>query len=418
MNVFSSAWVIVGESQILQNGAVAVDCGRIQAVGQREEILDKYPKAKETRYSCTLMPGLVNAHTHLELTYLGGNKELKDGESFTGWIEELIEKRQNTQVDDTEIAKSIELALLHQYESGVVLVADTGNNFYESSFISEKIREGQLYRMQEFIAPTKESCIAAIATLQEADGRNPITAHSPYSTGPELIQFIKERCADRQQVFSIHTSESKYEHQFLRHLEGPFREFLDKRVTVGQTYTTRGDVETSVFYYKNLGILDERTLLVHCVCVTNDDISVISEYNVKVCLCPRSNRFLKVGKAPIPAMLDAGIVPAIGTDSMASNWSLCMWKEMQQIQLDHPKIPSETILKMATIGGAEALGQAENYGSLQAGKKAALIHVSSEKLMACKDSKELSEVLVSEGKPDVVTHIAPYQESYRFGGQL
>lgn len=405
MHIVSAPWIIPVNSAVIRNGTVAISEGRIKAVGGREDVLGRYPGTHEVRYSCALMPGLVNAHMHLELSCLGGSKELQKGELFTAWIESLIEEREKRKAAKEAIRKATEDRLKEQYESGVVLIADTGNIDIglPSSFAGSK--SSQLYRMIEVLGPNKMAIETAMSNLKSLPDDTAITAHAPYSTGPQLIKAVKERCRSKNHVFSIHTSESEHEHQFLSSFSGPFKEFLRRRNSLDDTFKSLGNVNTSVEYYQKLGILDNRTMLVHCVHVTYDDLSLISDYNAHICVCPGSNKFLKVGVAPVSSMLNAGILPAIGTDSIASNYALDLWREMQLLHSDHPGIDPETIIKMATSGGAEALGRNTEYGSLEVGKKASFLHVSSEKLLACRDEKELYRVLVTAGKPDMISHV-------------
>ncbi|MCI5116267.1 MAG: hypothetical protein D3912_15925, partial [Candidatus Electrothrix sp. AX1] len=128
-------------------------------------------------------------------------------------------------------------------------------------------------------------------------------------------------------------------------------------------------------YLHQHDLLDSKTLCVHCIHVTDMEIDLLRQSKAKVCLCPGSNRYLGVGIAPVEKYLNKGILPALGTDSLTSNPELSLWREMRLLAEDHPAVKPRDILRMATLGGAEALGLDRQLGSLEAGKAAALLAV-------------------------------------------
>lgn len=406
MEIMSAPWVIPSSGHTIKNGAVAVEEGKVKAIGTRKDIVTAFQGAAERRFASVLIPGLVNGHCHLELSYLGRGRKPLDGEIFTQWIEKLLEKKEKVQASRQEIEESIEKTLRQQYDAGVALLLDTGNMQLNTQFSGILDKVPSMYPMVEFLAPSRDIGKSVRSSVDGLSSEIAVTAHAPYSTGPEIIQYIKKRCRKNKQLFSIHTSESIHEHEFLCHQTGPFRRFLEKRGTWDPSYFTKNKTVTTVEYFNALGILDDRTLLVHCVNVTSEDLDTIERSKASVCVCPGSNRFLKVGVAPVKEMLKRGILPAIGTDSISSNLSLDMWGEMRQLHQDHPDISLEKILLMATLGGANALGKAEEYGVIRVGGKVNFLHVSSEKLLACSSADELYQVLVTCGKPEIVSHVA------------
>jgi len=129
---------------------------------------------------------------------------------------------------------------------------------------------------------------------------------------------------------------------------------------------------------------------------------MLAEHGCKVCLCPGSNRFLRVGVAPLEMMLRCGLLPAIGTDSLASNEELDLWREMRILREDHPMISSSRILAMATIGGAQALGREQDFGVLASGRKAAFLNVDSPALQGARDAEQLLDMLTGGGRPEIL----------------
>jgi cytosine/adenosine deaminase-related metal-dependent hydrolase len=152
--------------------------------------------------------------------------------------------------------------------------------------------------------------------------------------------------------------------EFLQSGQGPFRTFLEERGVWDGSFTP--PATGPVHYLEGLDLLDHQTLCVHAVHLGDDEIQLLAEKKAKVCLCPGSNRFLGVGRAQPEKMLAAGIRPCLGTDSLASNPQLSLWREMAILAQDHPALPAETIVAMATRYGAEALGQSRQ-GHLQKG---------------------------------------------------
>ncbi|HHD56601.1 MAG TPA: amidohydrolase, partial [Desulfobulbaceae bacterium] len=150
-----------------------------------------------------------------------------------------------------------------------------------------------------------------------------------------------------------------------------------------------------VQYLHSRGVLNEKTICVHGVHVSAEEIGLLRTNRAKVCLCPGSNRYLQVGKAPVAEYLDQGILPALGTDSAASNQELSIWREMRIIAEDHPEIDPYDILRMATVGGAGALGIEGRYGSLTRGRKGHFIAVSG--IPEVEKEQEVCEVLVRKG---------------------
>jgi len=155
---------------------------------------------------------------------------------------------------------------------------------------------------------------------------------------------------------------------------GPFLDFLHERGAWDNSFTVPG--KGAIHYLESLGILNEKTLCVHVVHVDHEEIEILASRKAKICLCPGSNRFLGSGKAPVTEFLAHGILPALGTDSKASNTVLSIWREMRLLREDHPGLLPGTVFSMATRGGAEAWGVDSKMGTLEPGKQARILAVS------------------------------------------
>lgn len=407
MHIVSAPWVVPIDRPVIQDGSVVVHDGVIVDLGSRGDIVGRYPQSSESFYPCALMPGLVNAHMHLELSHLQNSVKPQPEQKITEWIEELIAERATQKYSREKIIEAFTTALHNQHYSGVALIGDIGNEYFDELHCYEDKVQPQVVRLIEYLAPNLDASRISIENLEKLDDRIIATGHAPYSTAPELLQKIKKRCDLLQHVFSIHTAESEDEVEFLRTGKGCFRDFLEKKNSWDGTFSfSELGFPGTVDYFDYLGILDNKTLLVHCVHISETELQLIKERGAGICLCPGSNQFLGVGSAPVERMVEIGLLPAIGTDSPASNHTIDMWREMQILNRSHSSLDSSTVLAMATIGGAKALRHDSFLGSITVGKKARLIHVSSANLKCCSDAKQLVKELVSGGKPTEIKWVS------------
>jgi len=407
MLTISAPWVVPIETPVIQDGSVVVNDGLIVDLGSRSDIVNRYPQSSETSYPCVLMPGLVNAHMHLELSHLQDSVQPHPNQKITEWIDALIVQRTHEKYSRESIIESFTIALHNQYYSGVALIGDIGNEYFDELYCCDDKVRPQVVRFLEYLAPNLDACRTSLENLEKLDDRIVATGHAPYSTAPELLQKIKKRCNHLQHIFSIHTAESADEGEFLRRGKGCFRDFLEKKNSWDGLFSFfESGFPGTVDYFDYLGILDHNTLLVHCVHISEPELQLIKERGAGICLCPGSNQFLGVGSAPVERMVELGLLPALGTDSPASNLTIDMWREMQILTKSYPNIDSSTVLAMATIGGAKALQHDSFLGSITVGKKAKLIHVSSPNLKCCSDAGQLVKELVSEGKPNQIKWVS------------
>ena len=385
-------WVITGitceargaSCGILQDGALLVAGGFIQAVGKYRNIAKEYGQYHTFEHEGrVLVPALVNGHCHLELSYLDLANKI-DGQSRnkgdpTTWIRNLLaarEKLSQNSIDAEKMMLSHARQTLHRMSAeGVAFVGDVGN-----SLAGRVIGDDSSTRvcfLLELLGLTKESEAKAIARLEKITADESLdigcTAHAPYSTTPALIQAIKKQADRKGNIFSIHVAESEQEIEFLQSGTGVFREFLRERGAWDGSFTIPG--KRSVQYLENLGVINNKTLCVHGVYMDHAEIEILAKKKAKVCLCPGSNRYLGSGKAPVTEYLAHGILPALGTDSRASNEVLSIWREMRLLREDHPGLLPESVFSMATLGGAEAWGLASEMGSLAPGKRALVLAV-------------------------------------------
>jgi len=386
-------WVVTGtvpgtigtEGSVFSDGAVLAVDGWIQGVGRYKDLAAEYSQVDKIDHDCSILtPALINGHTHLELSVLAINDTVDNDrlsmQDMTVWIRNLLASKQKFSESHHDYVSRImdcgRQALDDMFAEGVAFAGDIGNHV-QSSRISKDhaLRVCFLLELLGFTRDTAEKSIDRLHDLATDTSLDiGFTAHAPYSATPALMQEIKRYSQRKGNVFSIHAAESDEEIEFLRSGTGSFKEFLIDRGAWDDSFKPPGT--GAIQYLDQLGVLDQQTVCVHAVHINAQEINILAEKKAKVCLCPGSNRTLGVGKAPVDRLLKAGILPAIGTDSLASNVSLNMWREMQILRDDHPAIEPAKVFSMATAGGAAAWGRDDELGALAIGKRARFLSIS------------------------------------------
>jgi len=353
----------------IADGAVAVVQDRILAVGTFKQLARELGAAAHLvdHDGRALVPALVNAHCHLELSSLGhlGRAGAPDG--FCAWIQQLIHQRQQVPSTQTQSAASETLTRLRR--RGVGLIGDIGNSPLgaELAAVLPPIRP-----FREFLGFAPQGAERALATLAELPPATDVAAHAPYSTAENLLMALHHRTRGR--VLPLHLAESPEEMEFFSCGTGPMRTLLQDRGAWDGSW--RPPPEGNPFVWLDrLGLLDEKLLCVHVVQAQESDIRLLARRRARLCLCPGSNRALGVGVAPLPALLEAGLVPALGTDSLASNPRLCLWREMAILRGDHPGVDPAAVFAMATWAGARVLDCQADWGGLAPDRRAAFLAV-------------------------------------------
>jgi len=366
----------------LRDGAVAVEDGRIVAVGPRKELVEQLGDGAATRDlgDVVLMPGLVNAHTHLELSWLGSDPPA--GGDYTGWVRELLRLRETE--DAALAAQAAQQAVDSLVERGTVAVGDISNGVWIAPLLARSPLHGivfhEIYGMPgDDPSPLLEQAAERLQEIEDdpdvrgAAGRLQLalTPHAPHSTSSALLRGLAGRARAADQPLSIHVAESEAESQLLREGKGPLAELFRERSFLPEGWEAPGF--GPVEYLDRIGLLSSRTLAVHCVRLVREDHSRLQSRRATVITCPRSNERLGVGKAPVPELLREGIPVALGTDSLASAPDLDLFGELAALCDLHPGLAPATALRMATLNGARGLGLDRRLGSIEPGKLAGLV---------------------------------------------
>lgn len=367
LEIHTGAWVIPVTGPPIEQGGIALSQEAIVAVGTRDELVNAYPYAKCIVHpEAALTPPLVNGHIHIELSSL---KELAQGaapERFTDWILSLVSLRQERGAIGEMVVDAAREQLAQQYADGVSAIVDIGNTDVVAGLKNEF--PGFLFAYKEYLGFSGVRLEHNVSRLNAEDHDTLCTGHAIYSTHKSLLQALKARCQMQQAVFPVHVAETIAEIEMVARGTGEMVDFLKERGFWDDYFLAEVGLPGAVAYLDRLNLLDKHTLCVHGVHLSDEEITLVAQKNGHICLCPGSNRFLGVGKADVQKMLEAGILPALGTDSLASNPEISLWREMQLLSEEHPAVSPEAIFAMATLGGAQALGLEEQLGALVQGR--------------------------------------------------
>jgi cytosine/adenosine deaminase-related metal-dependent hydrolase len=322
--------------------------------------------------SVAILPGLVNAHTHLELSWMRG--QVPPGGSMPAWASKLMALRRSVSHEPPE---PIVDAIREARQSGTCLVGDVTNTFATYEPLLDSELSAALFReLLGFSAPDPQAIVRAaeeqIAALTPVAWLRPsIVPHAPYSVSPALLRAIAE--ATRGRPLSVHLGESQQEVEFLRGGTGEWRTLLESLGVWNPAWTAPGC--GPVDYLDRLGMVNEQLIAVHGVRFTDEELARLAAARATVVACPRSNRWTGAGTPPIERFYASGVRVAIGTDSLASVEDLNLFAEMAAVRRLAPSVPARRILESATLAGAEALGFASELGSIEPGKRAQLMAV-------------------------------------------
>ena len=378
MSVYRAAWVCPISQPPIRDGWVAVAHGRITAVGTPGQ---PAPAQSRDLGPVALLPGLINAHTHLELSWLRGR--VPPAADFVAWIAQLFATRgaRSERPDDLRVLDAARQAAQEMREHGTIGVGDITNSLVSvESIRASHLRGIVFHELFGFNLTTAQRVIDS-RPLRETASRAgapavhvAVAPHAPYSVSPELFRAIREE-VDRSPVpiTSVHVAESSSEVDFLRDGSGPWPGILKLVGSARDDWNPPG--MSPVAYLDSLGVLDARTLVVHAVQVPDADLARLAHIGCTIVTCPRSNQWVGVGVPPVQRFYASGVKVAIGTDSLASVEDLNLFSELKTMRWLAPSVPAATLLESATRIGAEALGLGEELGTIETGKRAALIAV-------------------------------------------
>ena len=361
MQILSADWLLPVDAPPIRDGAVAVQGGRIAAVGTAAEL-----GAGERFEEAVILPGFVDAHTHLEYAAYTG---FGDGLAFVPWIGLHIARKRRLELADMEA-----IARLGAHEclrSGITTVGDLSFSGASAHACAESGLRALVYL--EVFGEDSSALRSFDERAQRIAGalservRLGVSPHAPYTCSPELYAA----CAELGLPVATHLAESEAERAWVEGGRGPWQVIAEYLVPPYGSSAIRTLAET--------GVLGPGTVAAHCVHLEEEELALLARHDVAIAHCPRSNALLGCGVAPLARFRASGLRVCIATDSPASTPSLDMFDELRAAVMGaraRERRPDALIageaLELATLGGARALGLADEVGSISVGKRADL----------------------------------------------
>jgi cytosine/adenosine deaminase-related metal-dependent hydrolase len=380
MITLRARWVLPIVASPIDDGWVAIEGARIVAAGAERRRGPRPASAADVDLGrVALLPGLVNAHTHFELAWLAGR--VPAAARFTDWVRELMALRR-TEPDPSadRVLAPMHRAILSSHAAGAALVGDVGNTLVSvPALVAAEQPATVFFELLRFRASEADAVIAdALLTLASTRPdpyvRVALAAHAPYSVSPRLFRQIQEAVSRTPAArTSVHVGESPEEIELLAQGTGPWRTLLEALGAWDDQW--QAPRATPVEYLDGLGVLGSQMLAVHGVQLTWNDLRTMAARGAALVTCPRSNRYVGVGHPPVARFYESGVRVAVGTDSLASAPDLSLWSELRAMRALAPDVPASRLLESATRTGAEALGFSDDFGTIEAGRRAALIAV-------------------------------------------
>ncbi len=356
--------VFLGEGPIVSDGAVIVDPrGAIVDAGTRSDMCRLHAGLHAELHRGLLMPGLVNAHTHVELSSLRGRTP--SGKGFVPWLDGMLAARNDCDEVDESIGISEGVAEL--LAAGTVAIGEVTNTLAAVPALRRAGLVGCVFHeVFGLDGPKTVARVEALAREAEAlgllDDRSLRWAPSPHTlhtTHPLAIEAMARIARDRGAQMSLHLAEHPAERWALQSGTGPMVDWLERRTQTPRE-AFRWHTDGPILTAKTLGLLRADVTAVHLTDAQPHELDLVAESGARVVLCPRSNLFIEMRLPPLLAMRRAGIEPALGTDSLASCPTLDVLAEAKVLHERFPDVPPEVLLAMVTSYGARALG----FGSM------------------------------------------------------
>ncbi len=412
----------------IADGALAVAGEKIISVGTRAALLEQFPDSTAHTFTdAAIIPGLVNVHSHLELTAMRGYLEAEESDFFA-WLRKLtVAKMERMTADDLYVSAA--WGACEALRAGVTSLGDAS----DSGFTSMRAMRDAGMRgivFQESFGPdprlatenfeTLRSKVAQLRELETSLVRCGVSPHAPYTVCAPQLEMIARFASDERLPLMMHAAETRMEELFMRDGEGPFAAGLRGR---GIEWQAPGI--STVQYLQRHGVLEANALLAHCIHVDDKDLTTLAESETRVAHCSKSNAKLGHGVAPFQKMLDKDIVVGLGSDSVASNntcdlleearFALLIARSRSDAESDVSSLTAKTLLETATLGGAKALGLESKVGQLKEGFQADFAVISLTGVHQVPSYDVTDSLIFSSSGRDVIRTVVAGREVYRDG---
>lgn len=424
ITLYCAPWVLPNASSPIADGAIAVDDARIVAVGPAAVLRKQFPESTAQDFKeSAIIPGLINAHSHLELTVMRGFLE-KEESDFFSWLRKLTIARLERMTED-DLYVSAAWGACEAARAGVTCVADASDSaattmkaltdaglrgvvFQESFGPDPKLVQDNFEKLRSKVARLR-----GMETPLVVCGVSP---HAPYTVCAPQLEAIARFATDERLPLMMHAAETEMEVAFLRDGCGPFADGLRSR---GIEWKAAG--VSTIQYLSDHGVLQTQPLLAHCIQVNDSDIEMIRETETKVAHCPKSNAKLGHGVAPFRKFLSKGVTVGLGSDSVASNNTCDLLEEARFAMLlarataHETDVSAQQVLQTATMGGARAVGLQQQVGELAEGLQADFAVVSLKGTHQQPTYDVVESLILTSSARDVILTVVAGREVYRDG---
>jgi aminodeoxyfutalosine deaminase len=325
-----------------------------------------------------VLPGLVNAHTHLELSWMRGR--IPESDDFNAWIRTIIDLKVEAAQHGAAVDAAIDEAIREARAFGTAVLGDVTNTLATSrQLIAQRVPAMVFHELLGFrtedAQALMEDAVVRLRSVPASDlVRHAVAPHAPYSVSPALFALIRAALQeDPGSRSTVHLGEGSAEIEFLRDGTGPCRTGLERMGKWDQTWVTPRS--GPVAYLDSMGFLNDRVLVVHGVQFTVAELKRLADVGATVVTCPRGNMRTGAGTPPIEEFFESGVRVAVGTDSLASVPDLNVFAELEEMRRLAPAVPARMLIESATLTGAQSLGFDADFGTTDPGKRDALIAI-------------------------------------------
>jgi len=362
--ILKAATVWAGPGRLLHDAGVRIAGKKITEIAPFNR-LDTSRERVTDLGDAILLPALINAHTHLDLSGLKGKTE--KGGSFGRWLMSVAKARSVALFEGRSVRRGIGEVV----RGGSAAVGDISVSGKSAALLARHGLNASIVfcealglRPQDATARADQLRAVIEGISRKTPLRLGISPHAPYSVSPQLFEKCIGLAEELRLPLAIHAAESEAEVQFLTQGTGELRDLMERYGLLPSGWTAPG--KRPIHYLDALGVLERRPLLIHCYQVDASEADLVAKHGCSVAYCPRSNAFFRRPVDTLYLLRDAGVNVALGTDSLASNDSLSMLDEMRFVHHRHPGLGWEAIVEMATVNVARALG-IEHGGELAVG---------------------------------------------------
>lgn len=365
--MFRSRWMLQPDFSVAENAALIAADGIILATG-------RFPQLQRTHIGTTIdfgdawmLPGFINAHTHLELT--GLRDEIPPTPHFAEWLQQLIPRR--LLLHEQSIRNAVKQGITQCLEAGTTCIVDISSFQASAAPLQDAAVRKWIFLELIDLNPrtaqqTAEQCRLRLAQIPPHPLlRVGISPHATYSVSPELFKALNALAHDHKLLLAVHCAEVQEELEFLEHGTGPLYDRFSffRFLPAGWTPPACSPVR----YLHSLGIVNSSALLIHVNYPSGDDIDLVKQAQASIIFCPGSHRFFSHGPYPLRDFLRAGINVCLGTDSLASNQSLDMLHGLRILHDEFPELRAPQLVQLCTWNAAKALHCEDRLGLLREG---------------------------------------------------